>query len=414
MSTVLQGLSPLESYRELTDFARRCGENALRLAMHAAVPQSFRPELLHLLKLNFLPEAVRDLAVDADVLLAPFTENLSGGYYQFDPETRRQLLDRLDAAHPQRKGSRLQQVARFLAGYVNREEEKLEGSADPLRRDFLEIQRWVALAYIDPDSAARQLAYALDHTAETDRGAVRLQIGGLIRSLSAPLAAHPELLIYAAGLRSLEEGRFQEGRQLLERLGPAAVQVAGLKLRPVEEVITEWRSRLKAPLDEADPQTEAGTIIILTEAGTSSWSAEPLYQRWTEAGFRIECLSMSAIPFGTEEEARKFGSAHNAVFLILDELALDPEPERLSCILGLPSLPVIPIWRILPSMRAASEQYLSNRFHLGWWAEPIKLDKSATAQALEEQVQAAIRRRTHRRPASPRRAGGSKQSQQGA
>jgi hypothetical protein len=215
MSIASQGLTPLESYRELTDFARRCGETALRLAMHVAVPQSFRVSLLHLLKVNFLPDAIRDPAVEADVLLAPFTEDLSGGYYQFDPEVRRQLLERLNAAHPQRRGSRLETVARFLAGYIEREEEKLEAFADPLRQGFLEIQRWVALAYLDPDSAARQLAYALEHAEEGRRAAVRLQIGGLIHSLSAPLATHPELLIYAAGVRSLEEGRLQEGQQML-------------------------------------------------------------------------------------------------------------------------------------------------------------------------------------------------------
>ena len=228
MGAETQGLGPLDSYQELTVFARRCGESALRLAMHAAVPQSFRADLLHLLKLNFLPDAARDPAVEADVLLADFTEDLSGGYYRFDTEVRRQLLDRLDAAHPQPDGSRLQRVARFLAGYVAREEEKLEASADPLRRSFLEIERWVALAHLDPDSAARQLAYALVHTEAGGTAAVRLQIGGLIRSLSAPLAAHPELLIYAAGLRSLEEGRFRDGQQMLQRLGKGEVQIADL------------------------------------------------------------------------------------------------------------------------------------------------------------------------------------------
>ena len=52
-------MSPLEAYEALMLFARRRGEGALRLAMHAAVPQSFRPDLLHLLKLNFLPTDFR-------------------------------------------------------------------------------------------------------------------------------------------------------------------------------------------------------------------------------------------------------------------------------------------------------------------------------------------------------------------
>src|SRR4051812_2247884 len=42
--------------------------------MHASVPQSFRADLLHLLCLNFVPEASIDCAAETDVLLAPFCE----------------------------------------------------------------------------------------------------------------------------------------------------------------------------------------------------------------------------------------------------------------------------------------------------------------------------------------------------
>jgi len=368
MSAVSQGLSPLESYRELTDFARRCGENALRLAMHAAVAQSFRADLLHLLKLNFLPDAVRDPAVEADVLLAPFTEDLSGGYYEFDTEARRQLLDRLDAAHPQRNGTRLKQVARFLAGYAAHEEERLEASADPLRRDYLEIQRWVSLAHFDPDSAARQLAYALDHVEESGRAAVRLQIGGLIRSLSAPLAAH----------------------RMLERLGPGEVQVAGFKLRPVDAVLSEWKSRLEPATPGAGLRVEHATILIVTEAA-SNWSDEPLYQRWVQSGFHPQCLSMKEVVFSREAEALAFVSGRDAGFLILDERFLDLEQQRVSAILGLPSLPLIPLWR--PRWLAkpdAREQYLSHRLQLGWLANPIETDVGPDIHPLEEEVQGAV------------------------
>ena len=40
-----EGLSPLAAYEALMQFAKRRGEFALRLAMHAAVPQGIQPEL---------------------------------------------------------------------------------------------------------------------------------------------------------------------------------------------------------------------------------------------------------------------------------------------------------------------------------------------------------------------------------
>ena len=53
-------LDPLDAYEAVMGFAARRGEAVLRLAMHAAVPQVLRVELLHLLRLNFVPEAADD------------------------------------------------------------------------------------------------------------------------------------------------------------------------------------------------------------------------------------------------------------------------------------------------------------------------------------------------------------------
>src|SRR5580658_8817657 len=387
MSSVSQGLTPTESYQELTDFARRCGENSLRLAMHAAVPQTFRADLLHLLKLNFLHDAMRDPAAEADVLLAPFTEDLSGGYYQFDSEVRRQLLERLNVQHRELRGTRLERVARFLAGYIAREEEAMEAFADPLRRSFLDVQGWVALAHLDPDSAARQLANALEHTEESAGAAVRLQVGGLIRSLSAPLAVHPELLIYAAGLRSLEEGRFREGQDMLTRLGQGDVVIAGVKMRAVDAVLSDWKSRLiPAPQSTGTAPAQHGTILIVTEADADSWTSEPLYQQWAIGGFQPECLRMEEVWFTTEDAALQFATGQNAAFLILDERFLDLDQGRVSAIFGLPSLPVIPVWRARLAKPGAREQYLSRRVQFGWWAPPIDFAQGAASVEIQASV----------------------------
>src|SRR3712207_3328707 len=97
MKTTPSAMGPLEAYEALMLFARRRGEGALRLAMHAAVPQSFRPDLLHLLKLNFLPRELHDPAAEADVLFSPLCEEVGPCYFEFGQHVRTLLLDHLAA-----------------------------------------------------------------------------------------------------------------------------------------------------------------------------------------------------------------------------------------------------------------------------------------------------------------------------
>jgi hypothetical protein len=151
-------LNPLEAYHALMQFARQRGEGALRLALHAAVPQSFRPDLLHLLCVNFIPESAHAPTVEADVLLASFCEDLGGGYFQFDAEVRRLLLDELVSTYAIEAESRVQRVANFLLVYIERLSRTFRERQDRVAKDYLEIQRWVALAFLAPDAAAEQLA----------------------------------------------------------------------------------------------------------------------------------------------------------------------------------------------------------------------------------------------------------------
>jgi hypothetical protein len=63
MRATYNKLDPLEAYKQVMQFSAQRGENALRLALHAAVPQVLRPDLLHLLKLNVVPESIDDSTV---------------------------------------------------------------------------------------------------------------------------------------------------------------------------------------------------------------------------------------------------------------------------------------------------------------------------------------------------------------
>src|SRR3712207_4125022 len=89
-------LDPLEAYAALDEYVGRYGRAALMLTAHAAVPSSFRADLVNLIKLNFVSDARGDLAIDAALLFAPFAEALGGGFYRMESEVRRQCLALLD------------------------------------------------------------------------------------------------------------------------------------------------------------------------------------------------------------------------------------------------------------------------------------------------------------------------------
>lgn len=234
-------MSPVEAYEALMLFARRRGEGALRLAMHAAVPQSFRPDLLHLLKLNFLPRELHDPAAEADVLFSPLCEEVGRGYFEFGAHARTLLLDNLAANYAADRTPRIARVANFLLHYVEHMERRAAGGLDRLWRDYLEVQRWVALAFLDPDAAARQLAAALKGTS-TPGGefAARLRLGGLASALSSPLVKYRHVLNYAAGLQALEAGDHARAQTLLSGLGDEDLNVGGILLRPATELLRAY------------------------------------------------------------------------------------------------------------------------------------------------------------------------------
>jgi len=209
-------------------FAAERGEPALRLALHAAVPQGLRPHLLHLLRLNFVPEA--SWVDESDVLLAPFCDDVGNGFYQLDPDARRLLLDQLDPTFPEEHGKRSWRVADFLATYVESCRLSPKEEQDRLTQDFLAIEAWVALAFRDPDHAAAQLAAALERGLQGEI-ATRVQFRGLSAALSVPLATYPTLLTYAAGVEALEDGRSADAVNLLERLPDKEIHIGGVALR---------------------------------------------------------------------------------------------------------------------------------------------------------------------------------------
>jgi TIR domain len=249
-------------------FSGRRGENALRLALHAAVPQVLRADLLHLLRLNFVPESLDDSAVEADVLFAPFCENLGNGYYRFEQNVRRQLLNDLDPTYENDTALRSQQVASFLLAYFGLQSRSIASDNDHLYGSYLEVERWVALAFLDPTSAATQLAAAVRHSCDPDEVTARMQIGGLTSALSTPLAPYQKLLAYAAGVEALQAGQFERAYELLDGLGDREIRVGKIILRSARSLLKDYRRTLA---ETAKPKPKSVFISYHHSQGDWVW-----------------------------------------------------------------------------------------------------------------------------------------------
>jgi tetratricopeptide (TPR) repeat protein len=214
----------------LLRFARGRGEAALRLAMHAAVPQTFRPDLLHLLRINFVPEAAVDaVAAESDVLLAPFCTALGADFFRFETEVRRQLLDHLVASYALEAPSRLRRIAAMMLAYLDRAE-SMPSEKGALVREHLVVERWVAAGFLEPLETAKQFARALAREVDAWQGIARAELFALGPALALPLQNFPELLAYAETAAALETGDTQRARTLVNALPRGPLSVAGEKL----------------------------------------------------------------------------------------------------------------------------------------------------------------------------------------
>jgi hypothetical protein len=101
---------------------------------------------------------------------------------------------------------RSRRVAELLWRYVEEAEQYATRNADPQLAEYLAIQRWVALAFLEPASAAHAFADALRQAIDGPAAAA-VRLGGLAAAIELPLAGEQELLAYARGLDALSRGQ---------------------------------------------------------------------------------------------------------------------------------------------------------------------------------------------------------------
>jgi hypothetical protein len=147
----------VDSARErVIAFAKRFGEPHAVLAMHAALPLGLTAEMLHLIRINFVPEA--PWIAEADLLLSALCREAGGDLYEMGPDVREFLVEELESDSGLGR-TQINRVAQFLTLYAGRAM-RLTKAADV--RHFLRVQQWVALAYLRPEKAAEALAEALN------------------------------------------------------------------------------------------------------------------------------------------------------------------------------------------------------------------------------------------------------------
>lgn len=188
------------AYSRVISFARRFGEAHVTLAMHAAFPLGLSPELLHLLRVNLVPEA--PFISEADLLLSALCQEAGEGFYEMDPAARELLLEEL-VSDPEFGPDRLFHTAEFVLAYAER---SLEHTTDLYLRRFLGAQRWAALAQLQPEQASGELMDALNAAVREDDTARAVRLVRLTDALSAPLAGQRELTEFAADLRGQVHG----------------------------------------------------------------------------------------------------------------------------------------------------------------------------------------------------------------
>ncbi len=264
------GQRPLEvheAYAALEQYAADYGRDPLLLLMHASVPETLRPDLLNLIRVNFLAAHGPAPSLEADVLFSPLATALGGGYYRIDAQVRWHCLVMLRSLYRHDPRPRIRRIAELLWRYVEAREHQASRAADPQLAEFLDIQRWVALAFLEPASAAHAFADALRQT-HADSSTVALRLGGLAAAIELPLAGQPELLAYARGLDALASGNDTEAERLLGALGSDEIRVGDIVLKAPGAVLADYRAAGATAGGQESSGKPRRTCLVIQPVGT--------------------------------------------------------------------------------------------------------------------------------------------------
>jgi formylglycine-generating enzyme required for sulfatase activity len=208
-----------EIEQTIASFKKRFSEAHVDFAYHAALPIALTPHLAYCLWANFQMDISNErlnvpwIAV-ADLLLSPLCQEVGQERYEMDADLRNYLLEQMidDSRFGQQ---RIEKLAYFLLTYVQQELNDSRSSIQTLAQ----AQRWTALAYVNPDRAARELAQKLNKLTLSEK-TEWLRMSSLAETISAPLrqANFGYLLDYLQGMRELARGEKDRAKSILKSL----------------------------------------------------------------------------------------------------------------------------------------------------------------------------------------------------
>lgn len=256
------------------EFAERFGRLHTALLLHVSLPLGLTPEIVHLIRVNFLSRGQWQVPwiAEADILLAPFCRHISGEMYQINPKVRELILNELrrTSQFPQ---NRVLQIARFLAAYTSR---LLPDVDNPMLKNFIEAQHWTALAYIDPAKASEALVRAMaQESQQLQEGQVSglLRVAGIANSLSLPLYNEPRVLLYSMMLKKMVKKPNDETLpQLIDMFDAdsATTEISGIPIPSSQTLLQVLRAASSLSSSRFSPSRQ------LEEQGTEKLSAEVL------------------------------------------------------------------------------------------------------------------------------------------
>lgn len=185
-SIIRQQWLPLKvAMQEIVEFGKRFGLEHILLACHAALLSNLTPELINLVRINFLNYRGIDCSwiAEADFLLSPLCRSVDDTLFEVEPMVRELLLTELERRYG---WQRLQEVAAFLLQY-------LKTSQNPKERPGVaQVQEWIAYSYLQPDKVVRELTELLEQSIAPGKDAhvsqyEKLQLATTMETVAGPL-----------------------------------------------------------------------------------------------------------------------------------------------------------------------------------------------------------------------------------
>ena len=275
------------------------------LAMQAAVPVFFSPDLLYRLWQNFRTfqflgqeeKIIHEVAV-SDLLLSPLCKESGFDMYEMPAEVRDILLKDLQ----QTLGAdRVKSIATFLEAYseVNYREPGME--------NFRSVQQWAALSLTNPNAAVKQVSEALSGAVANNNVGEQLRLAVLLEKLAPNANEFSELLPLGEGIRAHSLGNTEH-----------VVKMPVLRTTPSESGTTLLTMLL--------PETLRGKVERQIETQTTVSPLEERLQKCRESGGKVLDLSnldLEELP----KETFEFSGLEN---LILSKNPLKQLPKEIA------------------------------------------------------------------------------------